>query len=534
MESLNLIKALQDPKLFDHPVSRFQVIETLLSWILLTGPYAYKIKKPILLDFVDYSSLEKRKYYCQEELKLNQALAGALYVGVIPIRGSEAHPRLNRDGAAEGVGEGMGEGEIIEYALKMHEFPQDHLLPRLLLAGRIAEEDLEQMGMMLGKFHHQAEKLEPITATLSSFGTPDRIKSDCLDNFKDYGEEVLNNAPFSAKNLKIIKEWTLDKVDALFGFFEKRQSSGFVRACHGDLKINNLVLFENQILAFDCIEFNPAFRFIDITNDIAFLTMDLKAKNYLYEACYFLNCYLSWTGDYEGLKGLRFYELYRAMVRRKVVGLSHGQNYIDEAKSYEELALKLIVPQSPQLILTSGVSGSGKTTLSRKMAAKLSAIHIRSDVERKRLFSSYFASETTRDKDSDTSSLYTKEKTQKTFERLYQLAKQIILDGYSVIVDAAFLSLSSRESFFKLAQSLQVPFHILHCEAPYPLLCERIQKRLAEKKDASDATQVVLEEQLKVVDPFSEIEKEYVISVSTTRDISDEDMDNLIRQNILR
>lgn len=480
MAENRLIEALQ--------TQGFQVIETHISWVVLTGDYAYKIKKPVNFGFVDFSTLDKRKFFCEAEFKLNQPLASELYIGVIPITEDETSKYFN------------GKGPIIEYALQMKQFDQTKLLKTLHKDTPLTPFLIQNMAEQIAAFHLNASK----APESSEYGSPDLILNAALDNFTEC-ESQLSDLQLS-QQIKSIKHWTLNTFKELKPIFEHRKKLGYIRSCHGDLHLGNMVLMNGRVIIFDCIEFNDSFRFIDVMNDIAFLVMDLDMSEFkeensiIFQDSYrFLNAYLEITGDYEGLPVLRFYTVYRAMVRAKVALLTKKSDALALFRSYCHLAQTFLKKKSVQLIITHGVSGSGKTTLTTQLIPYLMACRLRSDVERKRLFN----------KD-----LYSESATDATYRRLAFLAESILTSGYTVIIDATFLKHHHRQIFQTLAQRLHIPFLILNCIADPPLLQKRLAKRLTEKGNVSDATQKVLQEQLAHQEPLTEEEKAVSLSVN--------------------
>lgn len=501
----DLIQHLQNRKIFDHPVTGFRVIETHISWVLLTGPYAYKIKKPVKFDFVDFSTLEKRKYFCEQELRLNKRLSGFLYIGMVAITGSPISPELH------------GSGPVIEYAIKMMQFEQKKLFSHLAFLGELSRLHMEKLASKIGHFHLKEESL-PLN---SHYGSTDSIFVAMMDNFKDC--RARTQAKPLLKKLTLIETTSLQAFEQLKPLFQERKRQGFIKECHGDLHLGNIVLLHNMPLVFDCIEFNPDFRNIDVISEIAFLTMDLKDKNLKALANHFLNEVLTITGDYEALPLLQFYELYRAMVRAKIALYANTKDSRAIFKKYLSLAATILKEKikEPLLLINVGVSGSGKTSTSSLLAESLPAIHIRSDIERKRLYPNLSGP-----------ALYTRDISQQTYDRLLNLAKSLLKSGYSVIVDATFLEYGSRTVFRRQAENLSLPFLFLQYEAPEKELKKRVVKRLQSKKDSSDATVAVLEKQLQNREALRPEELEHCMKIDTSREISINSLVRKIRRKI--
>jgi len=498
-----LIEALQNPDLYDHPVQGFRVMETHISWVLLTGPYAYKIKKPVDLGFLDFSTLEKRRHYCEEELRLNRRLAPALYLAVVPITGSTATPTLG------------GEGPIIEYAVKMREFPQDAQLDRVLERGELKGEHIGRLAQTVAEFHARAA----VAAAESPFGSAELIRQPVLENFKQIRPHLDDGE--DRELLDKLQVWSEKAHARLAEVWQTRKRNGFIRECHGDMHLGNMALVDGEVLLFDCLEFNEHLRWIDVMSEVAFVTMDLYDRGRPGLAHRFLNDYLQHSGNYEGLQVLRFYQVYRALVRAKVACIRLAQAGVPETeratgrmqyRQYLHLAERYTHPIPTPLIITHGLSGSGKTTISNALLESSGAVRVRSDVERKRL---YGLSAEAHSESGVATGLYSPDATTRAYERLAALARTIITAGFPVIVDAAFLQHRQREKFHDLAERLQVPFVIFHCSTSPEDLRRRIQRRTAQGRDASEATLQVLEHQLLTQDPLRADEATHIFTVDT-------------------
>lgn len=495
----SLIETLQNPALYDHSVNHFKVIETHLSWVLLTGQYAYKIKKPVNLGFADFSTLEKRHYYCQKELELNQGLAGNIYLSLVPISGSKDAPQLNDDSAP------------IEYALKMNEFSQEQLLTHIIHQDVLSSPHWQQLAEQIAFFHQNTETAPPD----SPFRQLEAVTAPALDNFSTCYELLLDE-DWKPK-IKHLEQWTKGMIEKLSPTFNERSYHGFIRRCHGDIHLGNIALIGDFLTIFDCIDFNENFYWIDVMNDLAFLLMDLKSNHFNQTSNLILNRYLAMTGDYEGIALLKYYEVYRAMVRGKVALICAHQfedlaaKQAEEAKfaKYTQLALEMTQESSPKLILMHGVSGSGKSTLSLDLMQEIQAIRLRSDVERKRLCHSL-----------ESSVLYSPEMTHKTYQSLIQNAQLLIAQGISVIIDAAFLKYRERELFYELAKNTQTPCLIISCFASEETLKQRITQRLEAQIDPSDADVEVLNMQLEFQEPLTSAEKMITYAVNTEESIN--------------
>lgn len=489
-----LVCSLQNPELYDYPIQSFKVIETHISWVLLTGIYAYKIKKPVNFGFVDFSTLEKRKYYCEEELRLNQRFSADLYLQVVKITGCPNSPYLG------------GQGEVFEYAVKMIEFPQSALLSELVNKRCLLASHVDSLADVISKFHNSTAKLRQD----SEQNPIQSINKWSRENFEKIESIVPVN--FLPEYFNELKYWCLNANIEGSGSIKERLENGFIRECHGDLHLGNIALIKDKITLFDCIEFNPELRWIDTISEIAFVAMDLYAHDYSEFSWRFTNRYLSVTGDYKGVTLLRYYFVYRALVRAKVACLqvdtssdiaANQSSAYDEAIRFIDLAQCWVTNLSPAIIVMHGLSGSGKSTIAAQLVEQVGAIQLRSDIERKRLFHLEANEESASVTGQD---IYTKQATQETYERLAELAQIILTAGFTVIIDASFLKFKYRDQFKQLANKNQIPHIIISCEAQDDVLRERIVQRQTAGQDPSEANLDVLELQLKSNEPLSEEE----------------------------
>lgn len=495
-----MIQALQDAALYDHPVTAFRVIETHISWVLLTGPFAYKIKKAVDLGFLDFSTLEKRRFYCEAELRLNRRLAPALYRAVVPITGTARHPRPG------------GAGAPIEYAVRMVQFDPADQFDRLVAAGRLTPELLARFAAGLARFHAAIACAQAADA----YGTPEAVAAPVEENF---AQIVLPPAlDGEAATLRELHDWSTREHTRLRPRFEQRKADGYVRECHGDLHLGNVTLYAGEPLAFDCLEFNDRLRWIDVMSEIAFLVMDLDEHGRGDLGLRFLNEYLHHGGDYAGLALLRYYQVYRALVRAKVESIRQRQTGAadaaawDAVRAYIHLAQDYTRARPRALVITRGLSGSGKTTHSAGLLAPCGMIRVRSDVERKRLFGHAPEAHTQSDVDAG---LYAPGAGERTYRRLAELAEAIIEAGFTALIDAAFLKETQRTPFRALAARLGVPFVILDLQATESRLRGRVAARERAGRDASEATLAVLARQLETQEALTAEERAVAIEIDT-------------------
>ena len=482
-----------------QPVERF---ETHISWVLVAGDHAYKIKKAVALDFLDCSTLAARRRFCEEELRLNRRLAPGLYIDVVKVTGDAADPHLD------------GAGEAIEYAVHMHAFHQDALWNRRVAGGQLSAQEVDAFADLLGRFHQHAAIAPPASA----WGSMAAFAANVSLTFNALARLALS--PESQSTIARLRLWVSGQSKKLARVMGMRQRAGRVRECHGDLHLGNIVTTERGIEAFDCIEFSDALRWIDVIDDLAFCWMDLARHGRSDLATRFLNSYLSLTGDYGGLPLLRFYSVHRALVRCLVLLLRAAQATLPcaaDAASHEALAYlafagRLAAPGRPAILITHGYSGSGKTHFSRQAADLLGAVHLRSDVERKRLHGLRPGDRSGAGADA---TLYGPAASRRTYNRLLALARIVVQSGMTALVDAAFLSYAQRQRFARHAERLGVPFRIFEVRASHSVMTQRIALRTKAGADASDADLAVLAQQLQAAQPLSEREREQAIVVDT-------------------
>jgi len=485
-----LCEALKNPACFGGETKRVTALETHISCVFLTGRFAYKVKKAVDFGFLDFTTLAARRFYCEEELRLNRRLAPELYLDVVPITGTAESPRIG------------GEGPALEYAVKMREFAQSALASRLLERGELGPRDIDALAASVARFHGAIE----VAAAGAGFGTPESIRRIAIDNCAALLE--LADGEDERSEIEALARWTRHEASRLAGAWSRRLEGGFVRECHGDLHLGNIARIDGGLTIFDCIEFNPGFRWIDVMSEVAFVVMDLDYRRRADLARRFLNAYLEITGDYAGLEVLSFYLAYRALVRAKVARLRAAQlaagrarrDAVEEARAHERLASAYVATPHPAIVITHGLSGSGKTTLSQGLVETLGALRVRSDVERKRL---HGAGPLDRDRSGIDRGLYASEASEATYAKLAAVARAIVASGFVAVVDAAFLKRAQRDVLRRVARDLRLPFVIVDFVAGEPALRERVASRAAAGADASDADLAVLEHQLRTQEPLA-------------------------------
>lgn len=493
-----LIQAMLEPGFYPHPVEQCRLIETHISWIILTGAVAYKIKKPLNLGFLDFSSLEKRLHCCAEELRLNRRLAPTIYLEVVAIGGNEQQPIFAREPA-------------IEYAVRMRQFDPDTQLDHLLAAKQLSAAMIDALARKVAGFHRDIAHGE----APPELGQPEQIWQPMAENF----QQIRQHLPAMAADPRLtqLEQWSQRQYQQHHDRLLERRQQGFIRECHGDMHLANIAWQDGQPLIFDGIEFNPSLRWIDVMSEIAFLLMDLHHYQRADLAWRFLDGWLSESGDYDGLPLLHFYMVYRAMVRAKIAAIRLAQLSDDgpacqslrqEFEDYLSLAQSFGQQQHPRLLICHGLSGSGKSVLGQQLLQQIGAVRLRSDVERKRLFGLQAGERGTQE-------MYGAEASRNTYQHLANLSQRLLMAGYTVLVDATFLDGNERRYFRVLAEEGGWPFYILHFSAAEETLLRRVAARSG---DASDADTAILRRQLASYQPLDGTEQSVTLLIDSESD----------------
>lgn len=523
--------------------SEVELIETHISTILLVDEFAFKIKKPVDFGFLNFTSLDKRAFYCQEELRLNRRLAPHYYLEVDSITGSIDNPKIK---SPKNVTD-----QIIEYMVKMRRFDQHGQLDHLLINNQLNHRHITALAKTIANFHASVE----VASKKTHPGLVQSIEHAVIQNFEQITPFLERFNSEIQATFESLLDWSRSSLNRLKPIFQSRLEHGFVRECHGDMHTGNITWVQKgiqkggpkgdqnrdqngdqnqdkgQIIIFDAIEFNPDFRWIDVMSEMAFISMDLEYNNRPDLSYQLLNNYLELTGDYQGLEVLRFYQVYRSMVRAKVNCLRLSQldaqtpafqsepdaeleselgaelrRAVDTIYQYIRLAQKFTQTNENFLIITQGVSGSGKSFASRQLLKHYQMIRVRSDVERKRLFA-------------EKQNRYQPEATQKTYDYLHELARKILTYGYPVILDATYLKKSFRKTAKETAGKLHKHFYILSLAHDRAVLEKRIKKRQHDPNNPSEATIEVMHAQLNSLEPLDSEEKQDAVFIDNNETV---------------
>ena len=518
-----MLLALHDTRCYPHEVGAVERIETHISTVLLAGAFAYKIKKPVALGFLDFSTLALRRHFCEEELRLNRRLAPELYLDVVAIVGDPATPRIV-------AMDDPGAPDAIEFAVRMRRFEQSELLDRMLATGELRPQHVDALAKSVAEFHASVAG-----AAAEGYGSAKSISNPMRQNFTQI-RPLLATAVEGAE-LDALERWSISEHRSLVTLLETRRLAGHVRECHGDLHLGNITWIDGEIHVFDCIEFNPALRWIDVASEIAFTVMDFAARGRADWGARFLNGYLEITGDYASLRLLPYYLVYRAMVRAKVARIRAAQTSDEPQQAaladYAEhirLAREFTSPRHAALMITHGVSGSGKSTGTIPLVEGLGALRLRSDVERKRI---HGMARDYRRGAAPGAGIYNDAASAETYAQLAYLAVQTIEAGYPAIIDATFLSRARRMEFRAIAADLEVPYLIVDFSADVDELRRRVRGREEIGQDVSEAGLAVLERQLRDDEALDAGEADCTLAIDTQQQdfsrIADEVRARLVR-----
>jgi len=496
-----LVKALLEAKAYPETPGKIELVQTQMSFVFLTDNYTYKVKKPVNLGFLDYTTLGKRHFYCQKEIELNRRLCPEVYLKVVPISRDKNNISIE------------GKGEAIEYAVKMRRLPHEAMMNVLLAKNQVSPEMVTKVAEKLAEFHQKAET----STNISVFGDIKAITKNTDENFAQTNKYI--GKTIALDKYQNIKRYTESFIEENTSLFHQRIADGRIRDCHGDLHAAH-ICFTDGICIYDCIEFNDRFRYSDVASEIAFLAMDLDHYGRADLSHSFASAYIAQSKDRELGKLLNFYKCYRAYVRGKVESFKLDDPYIapaekrqilDIASSYFDLA-HAYTRRRPMLLITTGLVGTGKTVLSQALAKRLGLVVISSDVTRKQLASIPLTEH--RFEEFDTG-IYSPEFSKKTYDKMFSQAKDILTEGGSVILDASFTKAEERLKAKRLAEEMGADFFIVECSLDEKAIKQRLAQRL-EEGSTSDGRWEIYQPQKKLFDPIVEVlpQKHAIIDTS--------------------
>ncbi|MFO8113314.1 MAG: AAA family ATPase [Desulfosalsimonadaceae bacterium] len=505
--SAEMFKQMGRPDFYPHPASTVEIRETHISKVFLAGEFVYKVKKSLNLEFLDFTTLENRRYFCLQEVSLNRRLTEDVYLGVVPITFDDGVYRLD------------GGGPAVEYAVKMRRLPEDCTMAHLLEVDGLHQEEINRLADVLVAFYDRPEEKQQA----ERFGTWEIVSANCDKNFAQTARYA--GKLFDGRRFAIVRAAVKAFLRRRKSLFDQRLASGKIRDCHGDLRAEHIYFVDNRIQIIDCIEFNPCFRYEDVASDLAFLAMDLDSRGKTATASSLLMEYVHRTEDADLFVLIEFYQCYRAMVRFKVnciramapdVAEAEKTHLLDEIEKYLDLAYGYAARFTrPVLWVICGMPASGKSTIAEQLGEVFQIPVLRSDMIRKQNFAS---------PDADLSNtafergIYSKGMTALTYGRLLLLAQDHIEKGSSVVLDATFGARHFRREVLRLAEDMDASIFFVECIAPEAVL----KKRLAARKSGSllsDARISHFDAFCQSFEPLDEIHPDQHIVVDTEKSI---------------
>lgn len=496
-----LARAMLKPEIYPETPDKVELMQTQMSFVFIAGDYVYKVKKPVNLGYLDYTTLEQRKYFCDKELELNRRLCPQTYLGVIPI---------TKAGKEFTIG---GTGQPVEYAVKMRYLPRDRMMNVLLEKEQVTPEMAAEVARILADFHRRAET----SPEISYYGS---LKAIGINNNENYAQtEKYIGKTISQEQYRRIKGFTDSFTRDNEALFNGRINGGRIRDCHGDLHAAH-ICFTDGICIYDCIEFTDRFRYCDVASEVSFLAMDLDHYGFAELSRSFVNAYVSNSKDEELLKLVRYYKCYLAYVRGKVESFKTDDPYISEAErektksaaaGYFTLA-DSYTGKKPLLLATVGLTGTGKSTIARALAKRLGLTILSSDVIRKKLAGVPLNE---RHFEGYRGGIYTPELNRRTYDKMYAEAGEILKQGDSVILDATFIKREGRLKAEHLAETAGADFGIIEVTLPENVIKERLDRRI-KTGSVSDGRWEIYTPQKKEFEPVDEIPEEQHITVDMT------------------
>jgi len=500
-----LIRGLLEPSAYPHPVNTVELVQTHISYVFLAGDFAYKVKKPVDFGFLNFTTLARRRHYCQQEVVLNRRLCPDTYLGVVRITREGRRLRLE------------GRGKVLEYAVKMRRLPALRMMDRLLADGRVSPTMVEAVARRLADFHAHSET----GPRIDRYGSPAVIDGNWQENFEQWAPYL--DDTITAGQDRYLRAYVRNFLIRRRTLLEERVGQGRIRDCHGDVRLD-AVCFTDGVCIFDCIEFNRRFRYSDVAADIAFLAMDLEYHGRPDLSERLVRTYARAAGDAQALELVDFYKCYRAAVRGKVEGFRLTQPEVrpterrqarQAARAYFRLACRYAAAQPPPvLIITCGLVASGKTAIARALGEALDAPVISSDVVRKELAG--LSPEEHRFEPFERG-IYSPAFTARTYDAMLERARGLLAEGRSVLLDGTFGRRDQRQKARGLAEEMGGRFVCVECRAEEAVIHRRLAERLRTGGDASDARPEIYEAQLQVFEPVTDLRPHEYVSLDCAR-----------------
>ena len=517
-----LVDTMSRPDFYPHRPEQVELIQTHISYIFIAGNYVYKVKKPVDFGFLDFTTLEKRKFYCREELRLNRRLAPAVYLEVVEI-GEDAGGNI-----VLGIPD-----RIVEYAVKMIKIPQDGMLKTLLHKGNVDRSIMDVIARKLVRFHRDAAT----GGAIDEIGGVETIRRNHDENFAQTAHYI--NITIPERQYHFVKSYIYNFMNRHHSLLKKRVEKHRIRDCHGDLHLEHICIVDSgdahhneytpdDIVIYDCIEFNERFRYEDVAAEVAFLAMDLDYNGYSEHAETFVEAYMKHSGDREIGTLLNFYKCYYAYVRGKVIGFrmhdssirhEEREDAVKTAARYFDLACSYAArPEQPTLILMAGLMGTGKSVRAKLIASRLGAVVIQTDVLRKEVLA---IAPNERHYEDFGKGIYGDAFTRKTHAKALELASEKLITGKSVIIDASYKNRRDRQDARETAKTLQADFFIIECICPDDIVKKRLDARMSNTKEASDGRWEIYQAQKDTFEKINEIPDAIHIVLDTSLTLED-------------
>lgn len=504
-----VIAALLDPSCYSHDVERVDLIQTHISYVLLAGAYVYKIKKPVDFGFLNFSTLPRRRYYCHQEVTLNERLCPGVYLAVVPVTDDGKRIRLGerRQGAA-----------IIEYTVRMQRLPSERMMDHLLETGEVTVEMVERLADRIAAFHEKSER----SPRIDRYGSPRVIARNWRENFEQIGPFV--GICLSPWQYELLQEYVASFLQRNRPLLLSRVRDGHIRDCHGDLR-TSAVCFIDDICVYDCIEFNHRFRYSDVASEVAFLAMDLDRRGHHALSTAFVRRYAEQSQDSALTALLDFYCCYRAFVRGKVAAFRLSQPEVSDAERAEsariaaqafDMAVGYAARQRPALFVTCGLSGSGKSVLAGRIASARGMHLIASDRVRKELKG---IATNAHPREGYCSGIYAPSVSARTYSTMFERARALLERGEDVVLDATFMRRADRAQALALASETGAAFACLECIAPEATIVERLIARESDLFEVSDARVDTFRRQQLSFEPVTELPERMHVVVDMSCDV---------------
>ncbi|HEY5625302.1 MAG TPA: AAA family ATPase [Dehalococcoidia bacterium] len=511
------IQALLSAGSYPHPTGRIQLVQTHISYVFLTRDFVYKIKKPVDFGFLNYSTLSRRRYYCQRELQLNRRLCSDTYIGVVPVR-------KTRDGyRVDAAGERGAKGRIVEYAVLMRRLPEERMMHRLLERNGVTRPMLRAVAEKLVPFH---EAGAATSARIAAYGDW-AIRYNVRENVRQWTPYM--GRTISEEQDRILRNYFEAFYARRADVMQRRVEELRIRECHSDLRSDAVCFVDPKagadgICIFDCVEFNRRITHVDVARDVSFLMMDLEYRGRPDLAAAFTDHYIEKADDADLPDVLPYYACYNACVRGKVEGFLLDAPTVPEAQKraaakrarrYFDLACRYAESLPPaMLVITCGLAGTGKSNIARKLGRRLDAAVLASDVVRKEMVG---MAPQERVLDEYRAGLYSADMTAQTYEALLDAAREELTAGRSVILDASFTRREHRRAASRLSRETGAQYACIEVSADESAIRERLAGRLKRGRDASDARWDIYVRQKRRFQRPSEVSPERLINVDTTK-----------------